>query len=288
MKELKNISKTVVLLLPFYIFLFIAGCSFPIYQNQNTTDAGDTTQQAYNIDDLNNYGEWVNISKFGSVWRPYVVEGWMPYDNGHWTYADGNWEWVSYEPFGWIVYHYGNWYDDVLYGWVWVPSNDPWSPARVIWTDYDDYVGWAPLPPAGVTYTNPWEMNGNHYWHVVKHEDFTEDNIRNYRVSNPGRSQTETRGVMNRAPNKSEIETRVKKTITEYKFQPQTVKLPKRDIKRMTLPQQENNKVQQNLPRVKKEVLVPRDQFQKQQNERTQQQPQKDKKQEQKKEDPKK
>ncbi len=262
------------------LFILISGCATTVYQ----TDTNSFAPPAYNIGDLTNYGEWVQISKFGQVWRPYVVEGWMPYENGHWAYSEGNWTWVSYEPFGWIVYHYGNWYDDVLYGWVWVPSNDPWSPARVVWIDYNDYVGWAPLPPAGVTYVNPWEVNGNRYWHVVKQKDFMEDNVHNYFVDKPTRSATVTRNIGRQAPTRTAIETSSRRTVTDYKTRPQTIKLPNREIKRMNLPPQENKKVEQNTQRVRKDVLVPRDQFRKQENARNQQQ-QKERKQEPKKED---
>jgi hypothetical protein len=105
------------------------------------TDSG-AAPAAYNIDDLNAYGEWVPLDNYGRGWRPYAVADWMPFDNGHWAYADGAWTWISYEPFGWMVYHYGYWYNDPIYGWAWIPSDESWSPAR---------VGWAPLPPPGAS-----------------------------------------------------------------------------------------------------------------------------------------
>jgi hypothetical protein len=52
----------------------------------------------------------------------------------------------------------------------------------------------------------------------------------------------------------------------------------------MNLPQTENKKVEQNTERVRKDVLVPRNQYQKQQNEKKQQQ-QRERKQEPKRED---
>jgi hypothetical protein len=264
MKKTNALIKTSVFLLSILIFFLAPGCSSVSQVNKS-----DSVQQGYNLEELNSYGEWVQIGDFGNVWRPYVVNDWMPFDNGHWAYADANWAWVSYEPFGWIVYHYGYWYEDPFYGWVWYPSNDPWSPARVIWVDYDDYIGWAPLPPRGIFYGNPWESNENHHWHVVKHKDFIEDNIRNYRVNNPIRNEMGGRDIIhNKPPERSEIEKDLGKPVTEVKLQHETIKLHEREIKKMNLPKQENTRVEQNYPRVKRDVLVPREVFRKREGER--------------------
>ena len=153
MKNANSLLKISILFISSIMLVLFTSCSSLQFQN----NVNETGWEKYNLEELNSYGEWVNINKYGNVWRPYVVNNWMPFDNGHWSYADGNWTWISYEPFGWIVYHYGNWYDDPFYGWVWIPSDDAWSPARVLWMDYDDYVGWAPMPLSGIEYGNPWE-----------------------------------------------------------------------------------------------------------------------------------
>jgi hypothetical protein len=75
------------------------------------------------------------------------VSDWRPYWYGHWVYTDVGWTWASDEPWGWAVYHYGRWFYDPIYGWVWVPGT-VWGPAWVDWRWSDDCVGWAPLPPA--------------------------------------------------------------------------------------------------------------------------------------------
>ncbi|MFY9826811.1 MAG: DUF6600 domain-containing protein [Thermoanaerobaculia bacterium] len=99
-------------------------------------------------DDLASYGHWIQRPRYGWVWTPRVaVRTWRPYEYGHWVWTDLGWTWVSDEPFGWATYHYGRWYDDPDYGWGWVPG-DQWAPAWVDWQASDDYVGWAPLPPA--------------------------------------------------------------------------------------------------------------------------------------------
>ena len=58
---------------------------------------------------LSEYGEWISVPRYGPVWRPYVVADWSPFYYGHWIWTDGGWAWVSYEPFGLLVYHYGYW-----------------------------------------------------------------------------------------------------------------------------------------------------------------------------------
>ncbi|MDD5675985.1 MAG: hypothetical protein PHC61_17575, partial [Chitinivibrionales bacterium] len=83
-----------------------------------------------NFSELNDYGEWVMVPGYGSVWRPDADPGWRPFVYGHWVYSNEGWVWDSDEPFGWIVCHYGNWYNDREQGWVWVPGYE-WSPARV-------------------------------------------------------------------------------------------------------------------------------------------------------------
>ncbi len=97
--------------------------------------------------DLAPYGEWFEYGAYGWVWRPgHVHHGWRPYVDGHWVLTDAGWTWVATEPWGWTPYHYGRWFDDASYGWVWVPG-DEWAPAWVSWQSGGGYVGWAPLPP---------------------------------------------------------------------------------------------------------------------------------------------
>ncbi len=98
--------------------------------------------------ELASYGEWIEIAPYGWVWSPGDVEvGWKPYSEGWWVYTDYGWTFQSDEPWAWAVYHYGRWTYDEDYGWVWVPGTD-WGPAWVAWRYGDDYIGWAPLPPA--------------------------------------------------------------------------------------------------------------------------------------------
>jgi hypothetical protein len=66
--------------------------------------------------------------------------------------SDYGWLWVSNEPFGDIVYHYGRWVYDTNEGWLWVPGY-VWGPGWVAWRDTGEYVGWFPLPPGYSDYT---------------------------------------------------------------------------------------------------------------------------------------
>ncbi len=99
---------------------------------------------------LTPYGAWIEVGSYGRCWHPaQVAVGWRPYCYGHWVWTDCGWYWVSDEPWAWACYHYGSWVDEPGYGWVWVPGVE-WAPAWVSWRVGGGYVGWAPLPPAGV------------------------------------------------------------------------------------------------------------------------------------------
>ena len=97
--------------------------------------------------ELEPYGTWIELNDGLVVWRPlHLSPGWAPYRYGYWVWTNDGWYWHSDDPFGYIVFHYGRWYYDDYYGWLWVPD-DRWAPAWVEWRYDDDYIGWAPLPP---------------------------------------------------------------------------------------------------------------------------------------------
>jgi hypothetical protein len=97
---------------------------------------------------LSSHGWWFESPEYGFVWQPSVAvyESWRPYTMGRWVCSDRGWLWVSEEPFGWAVYHYGRWARCRGRGWVWVPGTE-WAPAWVCWRSGGQHVGWAPLPP---------------------------------------------------------------------------------------------------------------------------------------------
>ena len=123
---------------------------------------------------LRPHGEWIVINDGAYVWRPFRARPeWRPYLLGRWAWTDYGWYWVSREPFGWITYHYGRWYFDDYYGWVWIPD-DEWGPSWVEFRATDDCVGWAPLPPYagfsisfGIRFTREW-VAPPAYWNVVR------------------------------------------------------------------------------------------------------------------------
>lgn len=99
-------------------------------------------------DALAPYGTWVSVSNYGNCWRPAVAAGWVPYSYGHWDYTSYGPTWAGTEPYAWATYHYGHWVFSEAYGWIWVPGYT-WSPANVVWSYGDGYIGWRPSFPAG-------------------------------------------------------------------------------------------------------------------------------------------
>jgi hypothetical protein len=98
-------------------------------------------------DQLGDYGDWVEVGDYGYGWQPRDVDpDWRPYSDGRWAYTDAGWTWISEEPYGWAVYHYGRWTQLEDRGWVWIPGTE-WAPAWVSWRSSPQHVGWAPLPP---------------------------------------------------------------------------------------------------------------------------------------------
>lgn len=137
---------------------------------------------------LTPYGEWIELEPDFYVWRPiYVRHNWRPYMNGRWAWTSYGWYWVSYEPFGWATFHYGRWYYDDYYGWIWIPGYE-WAPAWVEWRYNDDYIGWAPLPPyavfrvsIGIHFTTRW-YSPAHYWSFVRYRNFCNPRVVDYYV----------------------------------------------------------------------------------------------------------
>ncbi len=112
---------------------------------------------------LGSQGEWISIDGGTYAWRPAGVESdWRPYSEGHWVWTDDGWYWASDEPWAWATYHYGRWYNDDYYGWVWVPGYE-WAPAWVEWRYGGDCVGWAPLSPYAV-FSENWGVHYRRYW----------------------------------------------------------------------------------------------------------------------------
>ena len=110
-------------------------------------DVRTSVSVSFFYDSLAPHGQWISSAQFGYVWRPvHVYAGWRPYYDGEWIYTDYGWTFASDDPWGWATYHYGRWYLDPYYGWIWVPGYE-WAPAWVVFHQGSGYIGWAPLPP---------------------------------------------------------------------------------------------------------------------------------------------
>jgi hypothetical protein len=108
------------------------------------------------LNELDYYGDWQQIDGYGHAWRPRVVSGWVPYQQGAWVndYPYGP-TWVSNEPWGYAPYHYGRW-ANVGNQWYWIPeavnTTPAYAPALVAFIPLDDpnQIGWVPLAPGEV------------------------------------------------------------------------------------------------------------------------------------------
>lgn len=273
------------------LFTSLQGCGSGYVNNNSGSDIQNNNYQdnppypEYNIDDLNQYGNWVNYDSYGRVWQPSVAPGWQPFTNGHWAFDGNDWVWVSYEPFGWMVYHYGSWENTPDYGWVWIPEHDAWSPACVDWVYYDDQVCWAPRRPQNRYWSEPWEQNNIHPWVVVRMEDFNRENVASYRMNNVPRAAN-IQIAQRRQPDIKIVQSRVKEPIQTVRFERQPVQRnpvrtevtpppvrndgqpPARNpnptrtstqndkpIYHMQIPPQERQKVDKYRPKVEKDVL---------------------------------
>lgn len=140
-----------------------------------------TYQQFY--DGLSPYGRWVNYPGYGYVWMPAESE-FRPYSsNGHWSYTNYGWTWVSEYNWGWAPFHYGRWFHDNSYGWMWMPGYD-WAPAWVSWRSNSECYGWAPIGPKitiGVSSFNDIPVD---QWTFVQHRYINHPRINNYYINN--------------------------------------------------------------------------------------------------------
>jgi hypothetical protein len=91
----------------------------PPYEEDAPADAPPVV-----VNELRQYGEWIDVPTYGSVWRPRVAVGWSPYVYGRWVWIyPYGWTWVSNEPWGWYPYRCGYWITDPVFGWIWSPYN---------------------------------------------------------------------------------------------------------------------------------------------------------------------
>lgn len=145
--------------------------------------------------ELSPYGRWIELAPDVIVWRPNIGIRWSPYTSGRWIWSNYGWYWDSYEPFGYVVFHYGRWFYDDYYGWIWLPDTQ-WGPAWVEWRYDDFYIGWSPLPPyamfsinVGFYYSHNYVIPYNH-WNFVKFKHFSHRHVNNYFIGNSVKYRT--------------------------------------------------------------------------------------------------
>ncbi len=267
----RNVSRLGLFLL---VALGCVACTVVTYsQDPAYYQRGEYMEPADDFDYLSQYGDWDVVVGFGTVWRPAVVGDWGPFWHGHWIWTNYGWSWVSYEPFGWLVYHYGYWYYEPAFGWFWVPGHT-WSPARVSWYTYGDYCAWAPMPPPHHAWPDPW---GHHdrfnAWVMVDARHFTDDNVIRHRDMRPVPRESVAQGkYVTRAPDVRHIEAVTRTVVPRVRIDKQPVDVrartmapepryaPKRTpkLERMVLPQQEKGRVEEHTPQVEREVLGPK------------------------------
>lgn len=106
--------------------------------------------------DFDEYGRWVHTPDYGYVWTPRLVaKTWAPYRSGRWVWMNGDYVWISFEPWGWAPYHYGRWAFSAGIGWCWVPPARNavfWAPGFVAWINTPAYISWVPLAPGEIYY----------------------------------------------------------------------------------------------------------------------------------------
>lgn len=114
------------------------------------------------LNDLDYYGDWVDVSDYGHCWAPRVSAGWAPYRSGSWD-LDNVWgpTWIASESWGWAPYHYGRW-AFVSDRWFWVPEvriRPAYSPAPVAFFSVGDQIAWVPLGPREVYVSRYYDRN---------------------------------------------------------------------------------------------------------------------------------
>ena len=120
-------------------------------QNSEMAANGIVSDRNYpsTMADLYDYGLWYNVPGYGMAWQPYGVGAtWMPFSMGEWAFLDGGmgWNWISGEPWGWLPYHYGAWFDVPGEGWFWMPENmGVFMPGNASFVNVGGVTGWTPI-----------------------------------------------------------------------------------------------------------------------------------------------
>lgn len=117
-------------------------------------------------EDLDEYGNWRNMSGYGPLWYPgSVPDGWAPYRFGHWDWVNPwGWTWIDDAPWGFAPFHFGRWL--FIHGrWAWSPgffvARPVFAPALVVFIGGErsrllvssgnaPVIAWFPLAPGEI------------------------------------------------------------------------------------------------------------------------------------------
>lgn len=120
-----------------------------IASNSNQTAQYTNSPVDYGFSDLSSYGSWLSCPGYGFGWQPFgMAAGFTPFYNGYWDMYSGlGWTWVSFEPWGWMPYHFGGWnYASGCGGWTWFPGDYGFfSPAPVQFCRTGGRACWQPI-----------------------------------------------------------------------------------------------------------------------------------------------
>ena len=232
--------------------LFLGGCTTMGSRGR----AGEVYVETFEFDSLDTYGDWNVHQRFGRVWRPHVATDWRPFFHGHWVWSSDGWLWMSYEPFGWITSHHGNWFYDPYLGWVWVPGYR-WSPAVVVWMHFGDNLGWAPMPPPGIVLYDPWDRPPVIVWNFIHIQHFQREYIGRYVIRTPLPKPVPRTDIIKKAPELRVIEKITKTRITPVPVEKKNVEVEKKTYRRTHVPKREADKVKRHTQDVKKNALKP-------------------------------
>lgn len=234
------------------LLILVALCSSSAVANVSISVGVNTG----NFSVLANYGDWVSVPSYGQVWHPWAVATWQPMVHGQWVWTPQGWMWASYEPFGWVVYHYGYWDFNPSVGWFWVPGTQ-WYPVRVNWMYYGGYAAWAPMGPPGRPLPDLWAPTpGPRYWRVVEVKNITVENISNVVIVNPPPRPAKTVVIYKRPPQIQEVEHVTKTHIAPVNYSTETVTSGKTSLKRVAMPKEVAEHVAPHQATVEHEVLI--------------------------------
>lgn len=215
-------------------------------------------QAGYNSGDfgfLAQYGQWDNYGSYGRVWRPWVNSDWRPFMYGDWEWDGSNWCWVSYEPFGDIVFHYGYWDYDPVYGWFWIPG-DVWSAAPVEWFWYGDFACWAPLRFDHGHWGRPWDEHSRGVWNVVRDRDFTREDVGRFHIDGADMHHGGHEMSFRHQPNVKFVEQMTHRNVATVNINVERPNGAARgQFRRMMLPQATLDRVQRYRPAIQQQEM---------------------------------